>query len=88
AQTFPDLARAFYAAHVERIARPFAALIGQASGREPTPAVTRIFHTLATFGVRYVATLRPVDAEERAMVSRQAAQIICRGLAADVAGDA
>ncbi|SNS65670.1 transcriptional regulator, TetR family [Sphingomonas laterariae] len=82
AQAFPDLARAFYAAHVARAARPFAALLAEYGAPPPSGAMTRIFHTLATFGARYIATLRPVDEDERALVSRQAAKIICRGVTA------
>ena len=80
ANAFPDLAQAFYAAHVARIGRPFAALLADAGAAPPSSAVVRAFHTLATFGVRYFAAARPVDGDERAMVSRQAARIICRGL--------
>lgn len=81
ANAFPDLARAFYAAQVARIGRPFAALLAEAGAAPPSSAVVRAFHTLATFGVRYFAAVRPVGGEERAMVSRQAARIICHGLA-------
>ncbi|ARS27555.1 TetR/AcrR family transcriptional regulator [Sphingomonas sp. KC8] len=80
AKAFPDLARAFYAAQVARVGRPFAALLVQEGAPSPSPAVVRAFHTLATFGVRYFATVRSVSEDERAMASRQAARIIHRGL--------
>lgn len=80
---FPDLARAFYAAHVARIGEPFAAILADEGAEPPSPAVVRVFHTLATFGVRYFATVRSVGADERAMISRQTARIICRGQAGE-----
>ena len=48
--------------------------------RDPAPIV-RAAHTLATFGVRYVATLRPVNAAERDAMSAQAATILAHGIA-------
>lgn len=78
---FPDLARSFYDMQVDRAGRPFARIFEQAGLAPPAPPLARMFHTLASFGVRYVVSLRPVGEEERDAVSRQAAGIVLHGIA-------
>ncbi|TXG96603.1 MAG: TetR/AcrR family transcriptional regulator [Rhodocyclaceae bacterium] len=80
---FPELARTFYDMQVDRAGRPFAGILREAGMPTPGPALLRIFFTLASYGVRYVVSLRPVTTAEREMVSRQAASIILRGMACE-----
>ncbi|WP_380872475.1 hypothetical protein ACFB49_34090 [Sphingomonas sp. DBB INV C78] len=80
AEAFPEVARAFYATQVRSVADPFVAILATEGVDRPTPAVLRCVHTLVTSGVRYIAAPRPVHSNEREVVSRQAAIIICRGL--------
>ena len=80
---FPDLARSFYDMQVDRAGRPFADIAQAVGLASPSPALLRMFFTLASYGVRYVVSLRPVAQEERDMVSRQAAGIIFHGIAND-----
>lgn len=77
---FPDLARGFYAMQVARLNDAFADILADAGIAPPPPPVVRAAHTLATFGARYVATLRPVDEAERDAMSTQAAAILSQGI--------
>jgi AcrR family transcriptional regulator len=79
---FPDLAQSYYDALVARAGLPFGSLLEERGDVAPTQAVTRAFYTLATFGVRYIASLAPVEPGQRRVVSRQAQQIICSGVLA------
>lgn len=81
ADLFPEIARAFYDMQVDRAGRPFARLLGEAGYTVPGPALLRLFHTYATFGVRFVVSPGTVDEDERAAVSLQAARIVLRGIA-------
>jgi AcrR family transcriptional regulator len=85
---FPELARSFYDMQVDRAGRPFARIAETAGMAPPAPAVTRMFFTLASYGVRYVVSLRPVPQEERETVSRQAAHIILQGVAGQAGREA
>ena len=85
---FPELARSFYDMQVDRAGRPFACIAESAGIAPPVPAVTRMFFALASYGVRYVVSLRPVAQEERETVSRQAAHIILHGIAGAAAREA
>lgn len=76
---FPEIARYFYDTQVNRLGRPFQRMMESEGLGAPAPAVMRVFHTLATFGVRYIASLRAVEAEERDAVSDQAAAIMMHG---------
>lgn len=58
----------------------FTAILTDEGNAPPSPPVVRAAHTLATFGVRYVATLRPVDEAERNAMSAQAAAILTHGI--------
>lgn len=78
---FPDLARGFYAMQVARLEYAFTDTLTDAGLAPPSPPVIRAAHTLATFGVRYVATLRPVEDDERDAMSAQAAAILAHGIA-------
>lgn len=77
---FPELARSFYDMQVERLRLPFEQVLRSERHDAPSPAVARAFHTLATFGARYIATLAPPDSEERDAVSAQAARIMATGM--------
>ncbi len=77
---FPDLARRFYDMKIDRVARPLQRIVASAGMAPMAPALLRMFHTLAVFGVRYVVSLRAVDDAERALVSRQAAAIFWQGI--------
>ena len=77
---FPELARNFYDMQVDRAGRPFAGILQDAGMPAPGSALLRMFFTLASYGVRYVVSLRPVTKAERDMVSRQAASIILHGM--------
>ncbi len=77
---FPELASAFYDAQVARVERPFVRIVVAGGFPIPQAAVVRAFHTLATFGVRYLVTSRGIAAEERDAVSAQAAAIMLRGV--------
>ncbi|WP_176593846.1 TetR/AcrR family transcriptional regulator [Sphingobium sp. EM0848] len=76
----PDLARRFYAMQIERLKQPFSRILEEASLAPPAPATLRACHTLATFAVRYIASPRLIDAEERATESGTAAGILLRGV--------
>ena len=77
---FPELARRFYDMQIDRVARPLQRIAASAGMAPMAPALLRMFHTLAVFGVRYVVSLRAVDDAERALVSRQAAAIFWQGI--------
>ncbi|WP_162854573.1 TetR/AcrR family transcriptional regulator [Sphingobium estronivorans] len=79
----PDLARRFYAMQVERLRQPFTRLLAEAGLPPPAPATLRACHTLATFGMRYIASPRAIDEEERRTESAIAARILWRGVDAD-----
>lgn len=77
---FPELARNLYDVQVLRIARPLLSLTDAEAMPVPSLFAVRACHTLAIFGVRYVANLRAVDEKERDRVSRQAAFIMAHGV--------
>lgn len=79
---FPDLARRLYDLQVDRVARPFTEALRAEGHPPPPPAALRAYHTLATFGVRYIANTRAVCDHERDRVSEEAALIILTGLKA------
>jgi AcrR family transcriptional regulator len=77
---FPDLAKSYYDALVIRAGLPFGRLVKERGDMAPTEAVIRAFYTLATFGVRYIASLDSVEDHQRMVVSRQVGQLICSGV--------
>lgn len=77
---FPDLSRSYYDALLARAGRPFSRLAEEQDGIAPSPEAIRAFYTMATFGVRFIASLDPVDDHQRMLLSRQAAELICRGI--------
>lgn len=79
AQRFPDLARRFYDMQVCRVGQPFRDALVAHGYPPPTSALVRAFHTLATFGVRFIAAPRAVTREERRCVASEAASIILHG---------
>ncbi len=80
---FPELARRFYDMQIDRAARPLAAIIAGAGLPPLAPVLLRMFHTVATFGVRYIVSLRVVDDEEIGLVSRQAGTVFWQGIVND-----
>ncbi len=82
ALVFPELAQGYYDARVARLGSALAQVMAAAGHPRPSPGIVAAFHTLATFGMRYVAADRPVGEEERAENARQCARILTRGLRA------
>jgi AcrR family transcriptional regulator len=82
----PQIAQAFYDAQGRRASAPFAELLAQAGQGSPAPPVRRMFHTLATFGVRFIANPSTPDLAERRRLSLQAARIILDGLETSAPG--
>lgn len=80
AAIFPDLARAFYDAQILRLSRPLEAAFSAAGAPPPAPALVRVFHTLATFGLRFISGPGRATRAERDALSRQAARIMARGI--------
>ena len=80
AAIFPDLARAFYDAQIERLRRPLLAAFNAAGAPPPAPVLVRVFHTLATFGLRFISGPGRATRAERDTLSRQAARIMTRGI--------
>lgn len=80
AQAFPELARAFYDAQVARLAAPISALLTDAGLSRPGPSELRMFHTLATFGLRFIAMSEPVDGAQRERASHEVARLMVHGL--------
>jgi AcrR family transcriptional regulator len=78
---FPDLAQRFYDAQIERLSAPLIAAFQAAGAPPPSVAHIRIFHTLATFGLRFLSGAARVTRADRLVLSKQAARIMARGVA-------
>lgn len=77
---FPDLARSFYDAQIQRLSCGLEAAFSAASAPRPAPPLVRVFHTLATFGLRFISEPGRATQAERDALSRQAARIMTRGI--------
>lgn len=80
AAIFPELARRFYDAQIARLSRPLEAAFRAAGTELPAPVLVRAFHTLATFGLRFISGPGHATRAERAVLSKQAARIMIRGI--------
>lgn len=76
-----DLSRAFYDAQISRLGEPLTSILLDEGLPAPPAGLVRMFHTLATFGTRFLTTLVTIDDDAREAVSRQAARIMARGIA-------
>jgi AcrR family transcriptional regulator len=81
APAFPDLARTFYDAEVEPVAEAFDEMTASVGVSQSSPEVARMFHALATHGVRYIVADRLPGSAERRAHAAQTARIFWRGLA-------
>jgi AcrR family transcriptional regulator len=77
----PDLSRAYYEQEVAVAACALSRLADSAGFAMPDDLATRAFHTLATFGTRFLILEEPVPEYERDSLSAQAAAIFLRGIA-------
>jgi AcrR family transcriptional regulator len=87
ADHFPDLARHLYDAQIAAAMRALSPILSAHGWLEPGEDAARAFHTLATFGVRYLTAARFPDRQQRDALSAEAAQIFLHGLAAPARRD-
>lgn len=86
ADHFPDLARQLYDAQTAAALRALAPILAAHDWPAPGETAVRAFHTLATFGVRYLTAARFPDPAQRDAFSAEAARIFLFGLAARPSG--
>lgn len=76
ADRVPDLARAFYDGQIDRVIPPLTAIYQQYLGHPPCEKCVVAFHTLATFGVRFLTSAAPLSVDEKIKLSRETAKIM------------
>lgn len=81
APAFGDLARALYDAQVAAKAAALMPILAANGLPVPDARSVRAFHTLSTFGVRFLTTVDLPDQAARAALSAEAARIFLYGLA-------
>lgn len=80
ADRVPDLARAFYEGQLDRVVGPLTAIYQRYRGYAPCERCLVAFHSLATFGVRYLTSTARLTEEDYMILSDEAAKIIARPL--------
>jgi AcrR family transcriptional regulator len=83
---FTDLARSLYDAQIAAAAAALEPIVAAHGWPRPGATALRAFHTLATFGVRFLTTTRLPGRKQRDELSAEAARIFLFGLAAPTAG--
>lgn len=78
----PDLARRFYDLQWLRVHAPLTTIYRRHRGVEPCVRTTRAFHTLSTFGIRFLVSPGPADDAECDAIARRTARTMARGFAA------
>lgn len=81
ADHFPDLTRRLYEAQIAAALHALQSVLVAHGWPAPGDAAARAFHTLATFGVRYLTAAQFPDAAQRDVLSAEAARIFLFGLA-------
>jgi AcrR family transcriptional regulator len=81
ADHFSDLACLLYDAQIALVARGLEPILSAHGWPRPGPTAVRAFHTLATFGVRFLTAARFRDRAERDGLSAETARIFLHGLA-------
>ena len=76
---FPDLARSLYERMLTGPSRKLSALLYACDASPPSPLDCRAFHTLATYGVRFIATSESANDLEREKLSKEAARLFLYG---------
>lgn len=74
----PDLARLYYHGQVQRVREPLSALYHKHLGHLPCDQCLIAFHTLATFGVRFLTHLSPVTPAMIRKLSSETVTIMTR----------
>ncbi len=80
ADLIPDLARHYYDVKVARLGNALAAILERHRLPLPDPAMSRAFHALATFALRYLTDATLPDAAQRRRDAREAGQLFLHGL--------
>lgn len=81
AAMFGDLARCFYDAQIAARAAALSPILAAGGWPQPGAQAVRAFHTLATFGVRFLTAAAAPDRREQDDLSSEAARIFLFGLA-------
>mgnify|MGYP003582704232 FL=1 len=79
----PDLAVAYYDSQIDRLREPLFDIFARHRNIRPCEGCVRAFHTLATFGVRFLTSPASLDSAGIAQLSRETARIMARPIAVD-----
>ncbi|MCW6536462.1 TetR/AcrR family transcriptional regulator C-terminal domain-containing protein [Sphingomonas lycopersici] len=82
ADLIPDLARHYYDAKIARIGKALAAIFERHRLPLPDPAMSRAFHALATFALRYLTDAALPDVAQRRREARDATHLFLHGVRA------
>lgn len=79
AERFPDIARGVYDRQIATTASVLGQRLAAFGLAVPSPLAIQTFHTLATFGVRFVVTSENPDPSQRSALSADAATLFLHG---------
>lgn len=82
-QRVPDLARRYYDLQCDGLREPLTILYQQHGGGAADDCCVRAFHTLATFGARYLVDEPPANGSEIEDLAEHAARIMLTGVVKD-----